>query len=97
MSHLVSLNSRTSRRICQGLQVPSHSPALNVRDLAASSPSSAHCAGVQTPADVEAVHAGRDVGALHAGRERCLRRVPAAGDQDLRLLKLQQPDLPSFK
>lgn len=49
--------------------------------------SSAHCAGVQTPADVEAVH---------AGRERCLRRVQAAGEQDLRLFKLQQPYLPNM-
>ena len=48
--------------------------------------SSAHCAGAQTPADVR--------GPVPAGRERCLRRMPAAGEQDLRLLKLQQPDLP---
>jgi hypothetical protein len=49
--------------------------------------SSAHCAGAQTPADV---------GAVHAGRERCLRRVQAASEQDLRLFKLQQPDLLSL-
>ena len=69
-----------------GLSVCSVSPAETL-PLAVLFSSSAHCAGVQTPADVEAVH---------AGRERCLRRVQAAGEQDLRLFKLQQPYLPTM-
>ena len=70
-----------------GLSVCSVSPAETL-PLAVLFSSSAHCAGVQTPADV--------VEAVHAGRERCLRRVQAAGEQDLRLFKLQQPYLPTM-